>query len=42
MSWRRRKLADCGRIGSGFEHRMSRFAVDILKMPAELRETQSD
>jgi hypothetical protein len=37
-----RKPTDCGGIGSGLEQRMSRFAVDIFKKPAELRETQID
>lgn len=37
-----RKPADRGGIGSGFEHRMSRLAVDIFKMLTELRETQID
>src|SRR6516225_3334104 len=37
-----RKPGDRRGIGSGFDHRMSRFAVDILKMPTELREAQVD
>ena len=37
-----RKRGDRRAIGSSFEHRMGRFAVDILKMPTELRKTQID
>jgi hypothetical protein len=36
-----RKPGDRSGIGSGFEHRMGRFAMDIIKMPAKLRELKS-
>jgi len=37
-----RKPGNCSGIGSGFEQRMGRFAVEIVKVPTEFRKAQID